>query len=124
MKKIFTIIILAIVSIGAYIIFISNRNYNITPAMPVPNPIPDVIRINVRDFSFNPPMLTIKTGTTVAWVNNDSASHTVTSDSGNLLNSPIISPGKTFSFIFNNPGTVNYHCNIHKMMKGAIIVEK
>jgi plastocyanin len=80
------------------------------------------ITIDIRNFSFSPATLNIKTGTKVTWVNNDSVSHTVTSDSGNLLNSPTLSPGQSFSFTFTNAGSVNYHCSIHTMMKGSVIV--
>ncbi len=52
-----------------------------------PAPAPASVTVNIKNFSFNPAALTIKTGTKVIWANNDSAPHTITSDSGNLLNS-------------------------------------
>ncbi len=97
-----------------------------TPKATVANtPKPSVAAkasVSIKNLSFNPGTLTIKSGTKVTWVNNDSVSHTVTSDSGNLLNSPTLAPVQSFSFTFNKIGTINYHCNFHKTMKGVIIV--
>jgi plastocyanin len=59
----------------------------------------------------------------VTWTNNDSVAHTVTSDSNGLLNSPTLSPGDSYSFTFPNSGSTNYHCNIHTMMRGTVIVQ-
>src|SRR5512135_2983267 len=39
----------------------------------------------IKDYSFNPSALTVKVGTTVTWMNQDSAPHTVTSDSGSEI---------------------------------------
>lgn len=82
------------------------------------------ITVNIKNFSFNPSTLTVKSGTKVTWVNNDSAPHTITSDTGSLLNSQTLSSGQSFSFVFNNSGSENYHCNIHPSMKGGVIVTK
>lgn len=46
--------------------------------------------------------------------------HQVKSD---LFSSDILTKGKTFSFTFNDPGTINYYCSIHANMAGQIIVE-
>lgn len=79
--------------------------------------------IEIKNFAFSPSTLTIKVGETVTWTNNDSTSHTVTSDSGNELSSGSISPSQTYSHTFNTAGTFDYHCSIHSSMKGKIIVE-
>lgn len=81
------------------------------------------VMVSIKDFSFNPKTLTIKTGTKVIWTNNDSVPHTITSDSGNLLNSGVLPPGQSFSFTFTNLGTVNYHCSVHSMMKSTVIIQ-
>lgn len=149
MKK--TIIIIAVViviGIGVYYIFFSsgssqtptntsqtntppvsnNASTNIpTPAAPVSNapttPAPANVTVSIKNFFFSPSTLTVKKGAKVIWVNNDSVAHTVTSDSGNLLNSGTLSSGQSFSFTFMNTGSVSYHCNIHPMMKGNVNVE-
>lgn len=124
------IIIAVLIILGAGVYYIaSNYNYSATPnipATPVSNtskaPATPSVTISIKNFSFNPSTLTVKAGTKVTWVNNDSVPHTITSDTGSLLNSPTLPSGQSFSFAFNSPGTANYHCNIHPNMKGAVVV--
>ena len=84
---------------------------------------PQTAAVNIKTFSFNPSTLTVKVGTIVTWTNEDSTKHTITSDSGNELNSPQLSQGETYSHTFNQAGTYNYHCSIHYSMTGKVIVE-
>lgn len=83
-----------------------------------------IVSLDIKNFNFTPSTLKIKTGTKVIWTNRDSVAHTATSDSSNLFDSAILSPGESFSFTFNNSGSVNYHCAIHPTMKGNILIEK
>jgi plastocyanin len=78
--------------------------------------------IAIENFAFNSSNLTVTKGTTITWVNYDSAPHTVTSDTGTMLNSKPIQKGESFEFTFNQSGTFTYHCAIHPMMKGSITV--
>jgi plastocyanin len=77
----------------------------------------------LQNFAFSPATLTVSAGTTVTWTNKDSATHTVTSTQGNVLNSPNMPQGSTFSFTFNQKGTFDYHCSIHQSMTGQVIVQ-
>lgn len=81
-----------------------------------------VATVSIKNYSFDPPILTVKAGTKVTWINDDSAQHTVTSDSGNSINSANIASGKSSSFTFTQTGTIKYHCNIHPEMQGSIVV--
>ncbi len=97
-----------------------------TPTETVPaqtSPVTASVTVHIKDFKFSPAITTIKAGTKVTWINDDSAPHTVTSDSGNLLASPTLAQGQSFSFIFDNPSTEAYHCSIHPMMKGSVVVQ-
>lgn len=76
--------------------------------------------ITIQNFSFNPDTLTVKTGDTVTWTNNDSVNHQIKSDT---FNSVPLNTNQTFSFTFTNAGTYNYSCAIHPSMTGKIIVE-
>jgi len=85
--------------------------------------------ISVVDSSFLPANRTINIGDTVRWSNFGSLSHTSTSGvDGNstdgLWNSGILSPGDSFSLIFNQAGIFPYHCSFHWFtgMKGTITV--
>ena len=79
--------------------------------------------IEISNFAFSPSSIAIKAGDTVIWTNMDSVGHTITSDSGNELQSEAVSNGETYSHTFENAGTYLYHCSIHTSMKGEIIVE-
>jgi len=76
--------------------------------------------VEIKNFAFNPPAITIKKGQTITWTNNDSASHTITS-TGNF-DSGVIAPGGQWSFTFNQTGTFDYICTIHPTMKGTVVV--
>lgn len=67
----------------------------------------------------------IDQGDTVTWTWTDNLPHTVTSTSGtNTFNSGTkTGVGQTFSHVFTNAGTTNYHCNVHNMMQGTIIAD-
>ncbi len=79
-------------------------------------------QVNISGLAFSPQTLTVAKGTTVTWTNNDSTTHTVTSDSG-VWDSGDLAPGKTFSFTFNQTGTFPYHCKIHTFMTAKVIVQ-
>ena len=89
---------------------------------PTTTPTTAHANVNISGFAFVPQTLTVSVGTTVTWTNNDSASHTVTSND-NLFESGTLAKGATFSHTFEQKGTFNYHCSIHPSMTGKIIVE-
>jgi len=74
-----------------------------------------------NDQSFDPPQISVSTGSTVFWTNEDSIQHTVTSDEG-LFDAGPISPGNTFENTFDSAGEFSYHCAIHPFMTGVVIV--
>jgi plastocyanin len=135
MKKIIvSLVVLVLVGLATYY-FVFNNNSSVvsntyapstntqsTTNVDTQSQKQSVVNIDIKGFAFNPSSIDIKVGTKVIWTNNDNVPHTVTSDSGTTLNSPTLSPGETFSFTFENIGTYNYHCNIHKMMKGVVNV--
>jgi len=80
------------------------------------------LEIAMVNFSFSPKEVTIKKGTTVTWTNQDSAVHTVTSDTP-LFDSGDLAQGKSFSYTFSTVGTFAYHCIPHQAkMTGTIVV--
>jgi plastocyanin len=80
----------------------------------------------IKDFAFKPSDLKVKAGTKVTWTNEDSATHTATSDDGSnapaKFDSGDLPKGKSYSFTFEKPGTYKYHCSIHSYMKGTVTV--
>ena len=78
--------------------------------------------VTMKGLAFNPTALTIAKGATVTWTNDDSTTHTVTSDTG-AFDSGNLSPGATYTRQFNDTGTFPYHCTIHPFMKATITVQ-
>jgi plastocyanin len=77
--------------------------------------------VTIQDFRFSPVELTVQPGTTVTWVNEGDAPHTVTADDGSF-DSGRLQPGQSFSYTFQGQGTVAYHCEIHRQMTASVTV--
>lgn len=78
--------------------------------------------VSIENFEFRPNTVTIASGDTVAWKNNDGSPHAVaftdgTAGSGSLF------PGNTFSRTFQKPGSYDYYCSIHTYMTGKVEVK-
>jgi plastocyanin len=78
--------------------------------------------VEIINFSFQPATATISVGDSVTWTQEDSVTHTSTSDSG-VWNSPMLSLNQTFSFTFNTAGNFPYHCSVHPFMTGGVTVQ-
>ena len=83
-------------------------------------PIEDINTVRIVDFVFEPAALTVKAGTPVVWINEDSAPHKIKSDTFNSQN---MKKADSFSQTFTQTGVYNYICDIHPSMEGKIIVE-
>jgi plastocyanin len=90
-------------------------------ATPRPTAAPGTTRVAARDNSFAPATIDITAGTTVTWVNEGIALHTVTAGDG-TFESTFIPAGGTFSRRFPQPGTFPYICTIHPGMSGTVRV--
>lgn len=84
------------------------------------NPASNEVYLN--NSKFDPTTLTVPVGTTVKWTNQESVTHTVTSDTG-LFASGNLTQDMTYSFTFTTAGTYPYHCVFHVGMKGNIVVQ-
>jgi plastocyanin len=80
------------------------------------------IPVRIANLAFDPSALTVQTGATVVWSNDDSVPHTVTSLDG-LFDSAIFDPGATFSWTFDQPGAFAYQCQLHPSMQGSVVAE-
>lgn len=88
------------------------------------------VTIRMKDVEFSPVNIRISKGTAVTWINEDSVTHYVNTDSHPAhtylpgMNSRSLAPSATHSFIFNETGFYPYHCSAHAgTMVGAILVE-
>ncbi len=79
--------------------------------------------ITIKNSKFSPAALTIKSGDTVVWKNDDDKDHTVIADDKSFK-SDNISSGEDFEFAFRKAGTFKYGCKYHPREKGTITVEK
>jgi plastocyanin len=78
--------------------------------------------VQINDFAFSPPSLTVKSETKVTWLNKDDIPHTVAS-STRLFKSGALDTYDSYSFTFNDPGTYQYFCSLHPHMTGKILVK-
>lgn len=83
---------------------------------------PAAAAVEIGNFTFKSPTLTVKPGTTVTWTNGDDIPHTVVSKNG-LFKSKVLDTGDRFSFTFAKPGQFGYFCSIHPHMTGTVIVK-
>src|SRR5512141_1921420 len=82
--------------------------------------------VTIKGFAFSPADLTVTKGTTVTFVNADSAAHTVTSGSGGTKDGKFDQPldgGGATKITFDTAGTFSYFCAIHASMRGTITVK-
>ncbi len=99
-----------------------------SPTGPSPTPSPSSSTVSIVSGAsskgagaYSPNPITIATGMTVTWMNNDSITHTSTSDT-NAWDSGNIAAGGSFSHTFSSAGTFTYHCMIHPGMTGTVTV--
>ena len=100
----------------------SKSSDSATPTPPKTGGTPAANEVSIQGSAFSPASLTVPVNTTVKWTNLDSFTHTVTSDSP-LFNSGSIPGNGTYTFQFTAKGTYPYHCSIHALMTGTIIVQ-
>ncbi len=110
MKKLLVIFIL-IISIALVAIKVS-RNTTINSQN----------TIVLTNYLFTPSQITIRKGTTITWINNDIAKHTISSNDLKTMNSPLLAKGDKYNYTFTKVGTYSYHCEPHPYMKGTIKV--
>ena len=79
-------------------------------------------QVKIDNFTFAPPSLTVKAGTTVTWRNEDDIPHTVAS-STRVFKSKALDTDDSFSFTLTEPGSYEYFCSLHPHMTGKIVVE-
>ena len=86
------------------------------------SPAPAGPAVSIENFAFDPPTLTVPTGTTVTWTNRDEEPHNVVSEDG-AFRSPGMDAQATFSYQFAKAGTYQYVCGIHPFMKATVVVQ-
>ena len=96
------------------------------PKEPVTVSIPDGAGIRQEgQIYYEPENLHVEPATTVVWVNDDSAAHTVTSGTpangaDGLFDSGMVLAGGSFEYTFMETGLVDYFCVVHPWMVGTV----
>src|SRR5712692_1144568 len=102
-----------------------------TPTAPTPTPAPasgttsisiPMGATSLTTTAYVPNPVTVSVGTTVTWVNDDTVSHTSTSNA-RVWDSGDMPPGSRFSFRFQSTGSFPYVCLVHPNMVGTINVQ-
>lgn len=81
-------------------------------------------KVTIEGFKFSPACVSVATGTTVTFTNEDSVAHTATASSSGGFDSGDLNNGQSYSKTFTTAGTYNYICDIHQYMKGTVEVRK
>jgi 3',5'-cyclic-AMP phosphodiesterase len=79
--------------------------------------------IGIDNFNFTPPVLTVKAGSKITWINNDDVPHLIVNVQNKFKQSPVLDTDQTFSTTLTRPGTYNYFCSLHPKMQGTIVVK-
>jgi plastocyanin len=86
--------------------------------------IPPQNKIEIKDFAFNPQILTVKSGEKITWINRDEEPHTVVSVEKQFKKSTALDTDQEFTITAGAPGTYTYFCSVHPKMTGTIVVVK
>lgn len=82
---------------------------------------PPAAVVHVANFTFKQPAITVSTGTTVTWINDDDIPHTIVAKNG-AFKSKVLDTGDRFSFTFAKGGQFDYYCSLHPHMTGKVVV--
>lgn len=86
-----------------------------------------VTKVSMKNIQFDPKTITVKKGSTIEWVNDDSVNHDVTKKAGPGANFSSghgnLGSGDTYKVTFNTAGTIQYQCTVHPGMTGTIVVK-
>ncbi len=93
-----------------------------TMVAPTATPASSNDAVSITGAGFQSNALTVKVGSAVSWTNDDSAAHTVTSDTSGVFDSGPINQGATYKFAFSQAGTFSYHSTSDASMTGTITV--
>ena len=77
--------------------------------------------VQIKRTGFSPASVTINQDDSVTWRNTDTINHQVVANGGQFA-SPILGPGRSWTFTFRNSGTYRYHDGLHPSLRGTVTV--
>lgn len=92
-------------------------------------PSPLTITIGTFFPYYSPTSVQIESGASISWKNPTSDLHTITHDAcrtheGCAFDSGAIGPNRTFTLHQLPPGHYPYHCTLHPIMRGVLVVQE
>lgn len=83
----------------------------------------ETIEVTIQDYRYEPAELTVRAGTTVRWLNNETrTSHSILFTGPDGFESERIFPGESWERTFDKPGVYTYSCGPHPEMHGIVTV--
>lgn len=83
----------------------------------------DIVEVSIQKMQFIPPLVKVKPGTTVKWVNNEKRdNHSVFFEKEGFPESDRFFPGESWQRVFDKPGSYPYRCGPHPEMTGVVEV--
>ncbi|CAN5494375.1 hypothetical protein BH10ACT11_BH10ACT11_00560 [soil metagenome] len=79
--------------------------------------------VDISNFKYDPPDLTVMAGSKVTFTNSDTAAHTATSDTEGAFDTDTLQKGDSKAVTLDKPGTFTYYCRFHSFMHGTITVK-
>jgi plastocyanin len=79
-------------------------------------------QVRITSTGFSPATVTIRAGDRVTWTNRDTRNHQIVSDSGAFA-SPILRPGRSYTFTFRTAGTYRYRDALFPRRRGTVRVQ-
>ena len=77
--------------------------------------------VSIRSAGFVPDTVTIATGDSVKWTNNDKVNHQVVATGGHFA-SPVLRPGQSYTRRFDEAGTYRYRDSLEPAETGRVVV--
>jgi plastocyanin len=77
--------------------------------------------VAIRAFQYVPADLTVATGDTVVWINEDLVPHTATAE-GKTFDSGSIAVKQSWQYVARDKGQFEYVCTFHSNMKATLTV--
>ncbi|MEJ7827450.1 MAG: plastocyanin/azurin family copper-binding protein [Segetibacter sp.] len=107
---------------GLYLLFINIVLLSCsTPEERIVN-VTKTYTVQIKQMQFQPAELTVGSGDTVVFVNNDMFVHDVTEEVNKAWSSSSMAPGSKWKMVVTEDA--NYYCSIHVVMKGKLLVRK
>ncbi len=86
-------------------------------------PAPGRFSVYTQNKAFDPPLLVVPVGSTVAFPNSDPIRHNVYSTTpGSAFDFGFYGEGESRERVFDKPGVVVVNCNVHHVMQAQILV--